>query len=330
MKCSKCGYVRLVTDVAPEWQCPSCQVAYVKARASTGESAAAGSTPSSSRVPKLAPASVGTDDPDELAALAASGQKIVIYSILLNFVVRGMLQANVVAPLVAMVMAFGVAAYSLVGVLRILLGAQEKPESALAYIGPEDAARFRAVLTTERATSATLPEARLQTRSMLMALGTARLGFADQETKIAWGQMTVDTLRELTARSPEECYAALSGQALDRETLAHGFSAQNSAAFEAAVLQVLLESPGIGPSPVRRGADRRADFNATMREYAGIQDEVAHIFSPEVSALLTNKRFPQSPPMSADTVCAARIYQLEAMLKRPQATAALLVDSALR
>ena len=201
---------------------------------------------------------------------------------------------------------------------------------ALAYIGPEDVARFRAVLTTERATSATLPEARLQARSMLMALGTARLGFADQATKIAWGQMTVDTLRELTARSPEECYAALSGQALDRETLAHGFSAQNSAAFEAAVLQVLLESPGIGPSPVRRGADLGADFNATMREYAGIQDEVAHVFSPEVSALLTNKRFPQSPPMSADTVCAARIYQLEAMLRRPQATAALLVDSALR
>jgi hypothetical protein len=119
MKCPKCGYVRLATDVAPEWQCPSCLVAYVKAGVPTGKSVAAGSAPSSPRLPKLAPAPVGTDDPDELAALAASGQKVVIYSILLTFVVRGMVQGNVVAPLVAIVMAFSVAAYSLVGVLRI-------------------------------------------------------------------------------------------------------------------------------------------------------------------------------------------------------------------
>jgi hypothetical protein len=126
MKCPKCGYVRLATDVAPEWQCPSCRVAYVKARVSTGESVAAGSA--------RAPAPVGTDDPDELAALAASGQKIVIYSILLTFVVRGMLQGNVVAPLVAMVMAFGLAAYSLVGVLRICSALKKSQNQKLMFM----------------------------------------------------------------------------------------------------------------------------------------------------------------------------------------------------
>jgi hypothetical protein len=201
---------------------------------------------------------------------------------------------------------------------------------ALADIAPEYAAGFGDVLGTEPVTSATLSQARLQARSMLTALATARLGFADQATHIAWGQVTLDTFRELKARSSEQCYAALSGQALDRETLAHGFSTQNTAAFEAAVLQVLLESSGKGLRREGRGADRPADFNATMREYQGIQDEVAQVFGPEVSALLTNKRFPKPPPMSADTVCAARIYQLEAMLKRPKATAALLIDSALR
>lgn len=30
--CKKCGYERLPTDDAPEWQCPSCGVAYVKIR----------------------------------------------------------------------------------------------------------------------------------------------------------------------------------------------------------------------------------------------------------------------------------------------------------
>jgi hypothetical protein len=133
MKCPKCGYVRLATDVAPAWQCPSCQVAYVKAGVPTGKSVAAGSAPSSPRVPKLAPAPVGTDDPDE-AALAASGQKIVIYSILLNFGVRGMLQGNVVPPLVAMVMAFGLAAYSLVGVLRICSALKKSQNQKLMFM----------------------------------------------------------------------------------------------------------------------------------------------------------------------------------------------------
>jgi len=134
VKCPKCGYVRLVTDVAPEWQCPSCQVAYVKARVSTGESVAAGSAPNSPRVPKLAPAPAGTDDSDELVALAASGQKIVIYSILLTFGVRGVVQGNVVAPLVAMVMAFGVAAYSLVGVLRICSALEKSQNQKLMFM----------------------------------------------------------------------------------------------------------------------------------------------------------------------------------------------------
>lgn len=35
MRCPKCGYVRTPEDFAPEWQCPSCQVAYAKAAART-------------------------------------------------------------------------------------------------------------------------------------------------------------------------------------------------------------------------------------------------------------------------------------------------------
>jgi hypothetical protein len=106
VKCPKCGYVRLATDVAPDWQCPSCQVAYVKAH-------------SAAAVPESVPAAVASDDDDERAVLAASGQKIVIYCILLTFGVRGVAQGNVTAPWVAMVLSFGVAAYSLFGVLRI-------------------------------------------------------------------------------------------------------------------------------------------------------------------------------------------------------------------
>lgn len=127
---------------------------------------------------------------------------------------------------------------------------------ALTNLGPEYAAQFLGVLDAERATIATLPEARLQARPMLTALATARLQFTDQAAHVAWGQATLDTLREPQARSSDECYAALSGQALDRETLAHGFSAQNSAEFESAALQV-LESSGRFLSGTRaRGASQ--------------------------------------------------------------------------
>ncbi len=37
--CPKCSYVRKPADEAPEWQCPSCQVAYIKA---SGEPLSAG------------------------------------------------------------------------------------------------------------------------------------------------------------------------------------------------------------------------------------------------------------------------------------------------
>ena len=170
---------------------------------------------------------------------------------------------------------------------------------------------------------------------MLAALATNRLGFADQATRVAYGQVIADSLRELRALSADECYAALSGRALDRETLAHGFSASNTMAFESAALKVLDESPGImtrgqGPTRVPRALDAPVDFNATMLEYQRIADEVAQVYGRDVSTLLTGKRFPQSPPMSADTVCAARIYELDAMLQRPQPAAALLIDAALR
>ncbi len=200
---------------------------------------------------------------------------------------------------------------------------------ALAAVAPEDAARYRAGLDFERAHGSTLAQARLQARSMLAALVTARLQFSNQAAHVAWGQATLDTLRELQGRSADQCYAVLSGQDLDRETLAHGFSAQNTASFEAAVLQV-LESAGQFLGGKRPAGDPPADFNATMRDWQGIQDDIAKNFSPEVSALVQKDRLPSSPPLPADTVCAARIDQLDAMLQRPKAAAALMIDSILR
>ncbi len=69
-----------------------------------------------------------------MAPLAASGQKIVIYSILLTLVVQSMIQGHVVAPLIATVMDFGVSVYSLFGVLRICSALRRSQNQKLAFM----------------------------------------------------------------------------------------------------------------------------------------------------------------------------------------------------
>lgn len=54
--CPKCSYIRKPTDEAPEWQCPSCQVAYIKA---SGEPASASYGRYGAPVIKDRPASSG-------------------------------------------------------------------------------------------------------------------------------------------------------------------------------------------------------------------------------------------------------------------------------
>jgi hypothetical protein len=66
--------------------------------------------------------------------MAASGQKIVIYSIVLTFVVRALLQGQAITPLIATVLAFSVAAYSLVGVVRICSALRKSQNQKLMYM----------------------------------------------------------------------------------------------------------------------------------------------------------------------------------------------------
>lgn len=123
MKCPKCGYERRATDTAPEWQCPSCHIAYIKAQPRAAQPQPAVQTVR----PDEAKASATRKELEELEqnerlSLAAKGQKIVIYSILLNFVLRALAQAHAVPDLAILVLTVCVGIYSLVGVVKICSG----------------------------------------------------------------------------------------------------------------------------------------------------------------------------------------------------------------
>jgi hypothetical protein len=201
--------------------------------------------------------------------------------------------------------------------------------AALKRTAPDDQKVLHEFLVSRLSQGLTLPEAMLQARSLLTRLTNERLGFADQKTRVAWGRVTVDTLRELQARDPGLCYRALASQPLDSKTLSSAFSAGNTAAFQQAVVDV-YESAHQGMGHERRPGDKPVEFNDAAREFSVISDTLAQQFGGLVSRQVSRKKFPEQPSAPAEQLCAVRIAQLDAMLARPQAMAAMLVDSVLR
>ena len=109
MKCPKCNYERRPTDTAPDWQCPSCQVAYVKA--------AHLAAPAADGIPDDA----GAEYYERLDA-AASGQRLCIVAILLNIGLGGMTSGHAASAGVTYFVAVAIAMLSLVGIVRMCSG----------------------------------------------------------------------------------------------------------------------------------------------------------------------------------------------------------------
>ena len=143
MKCPKCGYQRLPTDIAPEWQCPSCKVAYVKAL--QGKAPAAVPSVSQTQAPASTPppddakraaarAEQEERELEERLSLAAKGQKIVIYSILMNFVLRALDQGHAIPAFAILVLSLCVGAYSLLGVVKICSGLDRSQNQKILFM----------------------------------------------------------------------------------------------------------------------------------------------------------------------------------------------------
>jgi hypothetical protein len=152
MKCPKCGYQRLPADSAPDWQCPSCKVAYVKALQAQASAQARTpspgktATPGNTSTPGKAPTAGNTAAPGEIPptasaasrsqtaaraeeieqaerqSLAAQGQKIAIYCIVLNFVLQSMGRSHALPDFALVVLYLCIAVYSLLGVVKICSG----------------------------------------------------------------------------------------------------------------------------------------------------------------------------------------------------------------
>lgn len=146
MKCPMCGYERGPKDEPPVWQCPSCKVAYVKAAAAAVSFRA---QPVVTKIPPPAepiPASEAAarreraqQDREKIAAdlrewQVARGQKILIYCILLNFLLRAVDRAQVVPDLVMLGLYLLTTAWSMLGVVRICSGLQRSQGQKILFM----------------------------------------------------------------------------------------------------------------------------------------------------------------------------------------------------
>lgn len=129
MKCPKCGYERRPTDHAPDWQCPSCKVAYVKV------SQAQNPVPKSKLIPSVQPdTEQDENDLHEKLSLAAKGQKIVIYTILLNFLLRAVERSYALPGVVLDVLFVCVAVYALIGIVKICSGLDKTQNQKILFM----------------------------------------------------------------------------------------------------------------------------------------------------------------------------------------------------
>ncbi len=121
MKCPKCSYERLPEDTAPSWQCPACKVAYAKVRTVARATVTSEHVQATQSVAAQATDETG-DNEQERQRLAARGQKIVIYCILINFVLRAVDQTHAVTGSIVNLLYLCTAVFSLLGILKICSG----------------------------------------------------------------------------------------------------------------------------------------------------------------------------------------------------------------
>jgi len=194
-------------------------------------------------------------------------------------------------------------------------------------LSPDEAKLLEELLTKEMSRGATLSEAMLRARAWLTAAGNHRIGFTDQTTRLNWGRVAVDSLKELRSRDTLLCQQMISGQKVDTQSLPQAFTEKNTAAFHSALIAVYeAADKGMRHELPREQA---ADFNATALEFRSIKAGLEREFGADIASFISSRER-QDWPAAEERLCSARIAQLEAMLTRPKATAALLIDSALR
>jgi hypothetical protein len=201
--------------------------------------------------------------------------------------------------------------------------------ATIALHAPSDAEALRKLLETEMAAGMPIEDALRAARPMLWREVKYRSGFADQATRLEYARYVTDTLKEFRNTDPVLCHRIVTQQPLDRAVVLDKFTRENAAAFHETAIKI-YESADRGMRREWNPNDKIAEFRTVALEYQAIQEEIEQRYGKDIATLLRSDRIRSAPATSAAELCKARIYQLEAMQKRPKEIASRLTDSVLR
>ena len=198
--------------------------------------------------------------------------------------------------------------------------------AAIKRFGRDDHPRLHNFLATQISQGKTLSDAFLAARPLLEDMVGYHVNFAGQKTFFNWANVQIETLRELQAKDPVLCFRALSAKPVPPLPLAQPFSAENTRAFHQSVVEV-YEAKDRDNGRERVQGDKGPDFNEVALEYRTIMETVTQRFGEPMAKQLSGWGLANAPTEPPDRVCAAKIFQLQAMQARPPAMASHLLRS---
>ncbi len=200
--------------------------------------------------------------------------------------------------------------------------------AAVKRIARDDHTTLHNFLAVQIAKGQTLTDAFLAARPLLEGLARYQLQFVDQKTMLIWANVQIDTLKELQAKDPALCFRALSIKPAPSapSPLAQTFSADNTRAFHQAVIEVYESNYRYNSSP-RPPSEGGLDLNEVRLEYRAIMETVTQRFGEPMTKQLSGWGLANPPTEPPDRICAAKIFQLQAMQSRPPAMANRLLRS---
>jgi hypothetical protein len=197
--------------------------------------------------------------------------------------------------------------------------------AAIKRMSRDDHAKLHNFLATRIAQGQTLTDAFLVARPLLQELVRYQLQFTDQKTFLSWANMQIDTLIELQARDPKLCFQALLTKPPPAHPMAQPFSVENTRAFHQSVIEIYEFKDRYNNTP--RTPEKGPDFNEVAREYRAIMETLAGRFGAQMEKQLSEWALANAPTEPPERICAAKIFQLQAMQSRPPAMAIRLLRS---
>jgi hypothetical protein len=199
--------------------------------------------------------------------------------------------------------------------------------AAVKRMSREDHAKLHNFLATQLAQGKTLTDAFLAARPLLEESIRYQLQFTDQKTFLNWANMQIETLRELQAADPLLCFRALSVKPLPSSPLLSPllFSVENTRAFHQSVIEIYEFKDRYNSTP--RTPEKGPEHNEVVREYRAIMETLTARFGAPMEKQLSAWALANAPTETEAQICAAKIFQLQAMQSRPPAMANRLLRS---